>query len=110
MKENIDFSEELEYCEFRIYNITREKNRIDKITNVLKKIAVNSNSMLDKLYRLKYSLLTINDKAVIDKDYNQAYAYYVCRFDSLTAEELSVEEEYQKLIKKSADINRLGIR
>lgn len=110
MMRNNDFSEDLEYCEFRIYNLTREKRRIDRITDVLKNIATSKNSLIHKLYELEYSLLTINDKAVMDMDYKEAYNYYVYRINGIDSEMLQVEEEYHSLIKRSVEANKLGKR
>lgn len=106
--EKLDFSEKLEYCEFRTFNLMREKRRIERITNVLNNIAASKNSLIHKLYVLEYSLFTINDKAVMDMDYEEAYDYYVYRDNSLSAEMLQVEEEYQNLIKQGISETKIG--
>lgn len=108
MRDDYDFNENLEYCEFRMYNLTREKRRIDRITGVLNNIAASKNSLVRKLYELKYSFLTISDKAVIDMDYKEAYDYYVYRINGIDSETLQVEEEYRDLIKDSVEANKMG--
>ncbi len=101
-----DFNEELEYCEFRIFNLTREKRRIDKIINTLNNMRTDKRVLFHKLYELEYCLLTLNDKTIVDKDHNEAYDYYLYKLNEINSEMLRVEEEYDVLIKRSVEVNK----